>query len=256
MRFLTALMLCLLMMASGALAAEKNAFDAKPLILWAGKAAAQTYSFSFLTFENDMAEASKNFTPDGWSNFKKALQAAKVPEAVQAQHQLVTTLVIKPPALITRDLSKDTPHDTVEMTIASEYQSGADINTSYMTLRLDVEEGKTPGSFAIAQWIASPIDPPPETVVPVEAAKQEPQPKRMCGEVGKMQKMLMQQQKLAFLGTSIDSNEVVHIYFRSNIDERWAEMEMDDNLQACIVREGYDFHFLMGNRSLPVPAKE
>ncbi len=249
MRILKALaVFCLLIAASPVNAAEKDAFDAKPLLLWSAKAAAQTFSFSFLTFDNDMAEASKNFTPEGWDNFKKALSAARIAESVQAQHQLVTTIVVKAPSLIKHDVSKTPPHDMVEMTIAAEYQSGADINTSYMKLQLDVEEGKTPGSFAIAQWIASPIDPPPDTVTPAPEKKAESHPTRLCGEVGKMQKMLMQQQKLAFLGTSIDSDEVVHIYFRSNIDERWAEMEMDDNLQACIVREGYDFHFLMGNR--------
>ncbi len=254
MRILKALaFLCLFAAATPAAAAEKEAFDAKPLLAWSEKAAAQTYSFSFLTFDNDMAEASKNFTPKGWDGFKSALQSARITESVQAQHQLVTTIVVKPPALTKRETVDGVTHDFVEMTIAAEYQSGADMHTEYMKLDLDVEEAKTP-AFAIAQWIATPVEAPPSTIV-MTTTKIENAPSRLCGEVGKMQQMLMQQRHLAFLGTAIDSSEVVHIYFRSNIDERWAEMEMDDNLQACIVREGYDFHFLMGGHAPEIPAK-
>ena len=35
----------------------------------------------------------------------------------------------------------------------------------------------------------------------------------ICGEVGSMDRMLMKQRKLAFLATSIDKAEAVHIYF-------------------------------------------
>jgi len=65
-----------------------------------------------------------------------------------------------------------------------------------------------------------------------------------CGEVGAMQYMLMSTRQLAFLATSIDSDETVHIYMRNPKTEQWAELEMAPNLTACIVREGRDFHFM------------
>lgn len=69
----------------------------------------------------------------------------------------------------------------------------------------------------------------------------------LCGEVGSMDRMLMKQRKLAFLATSIDKAEAVHIYFISHATGDWAEMIMDDKLNACIVNEGTDWHFIVGN---------
>ena len=67
-----------------------------------------------------------------------------------------------------------------------------------------------------------------------------------CAEVGAMDRMLMKERKLAFLATSIDKAQAVHIYF-INHEGEWVEMVMDNNLQACIVNEGTDWNFAAGN---------
>jgi len=67
-----------------------------------------------------------------------------------------------------------------------------------------------------------------------------------CGEVGAMDRMLMKERKLAFLATSIDHNEAVHIYFINRQNGDWVEMVMGSDLNACIVNEGVDWNFAVG----------
>lgn len=68
-----------------------------------------------------------------------------------------------------------------------------------------------------------------------------------CAEVGAMDRMLMKDRKLAFLATSVDKAEAVHIYFVNRRNGDWVEMIMDGDLTACIVNEGTDWHFVVGN---------
>lgn len=69
---------------------------------------------------------------------------------------------------------------------------------------------------------------------------------RECGPVGDVAKKLMTESKLAYLADAIDSDDVVHMWYVSAKTHEWAEIEVDDNLVACITRRGYDWHFAVG----------
>lgn len=70
-----------------------------------------------------------------------------------------------------------------------------------------------------------------------------PAPKPECAEVGVMALKLMKERRLAYLADAIDSNDRVHMWYINSHTGQWVELEVTDNLQACIVREGYDWHF-------------
>ncbi len=67
-----------------------------------------------------------------------------------------------------------------------------------------------------------------------------------CAPVGTMVKRLMSERKLAYLSDAIDSNDQVHMWFISKKSGAWVELQISDDLQACIARDGYDWHFAVG----------
>lgn len=68
-----------------------------------------------------------------------------------------------------------------------------------------------------------------------------------CDPIGTMAKRLMKENKLAYLSDAIDDHDRVHMWFVNRHNGDWAELEVYSNLQACIVRKGYDWHFAIGN---------
>ena len=46
---------------------------------------------------------------------------------------------------------------------------------------------------------------------------------------------------------AIDERDRVHMWFVNRHTHDWIELEVSTNLQACIVRRGYDWHFAVGN---------
>ncbi len=71
-----------------------------------------------------------------------------------------------------------------------------------------------------------------------------PAPPRDCAPVGDMAKRLMTEHKLAYLADAIDSDDHVHMWYVSRKSGKWVELYVEDDKQiACIVREGYDWHY-------------
>lgn len=71
-----------------------------------------------------------------------------------------------------------------------------------------------------------------------------PAPPRECAPVGIMAKRLMTERKLSYLADGIDSDDHVHMWYVSRKTGKWVELYVEDDKQlACIVREGYDWHF-------------
>lgn len=72
-----------------------------------------------------------------------------------------------------------------------------------------------------------------------------------CAPIGVMAKRLISDYGLAYLADAIDNTATVRMwYVRRKQDERygeWAEIIVGNNLQACIVRRGTDWHFAMGS---------
>lgn len=82
---------------------------------------------------------------------------------------------------------------------------------------------------------------------PPVLAKSPEKPKKDCANVGVMAKRLMKEEKLAYLADAIDEHDRVHMWFINRHKGDWIELEVANNLQACIVRHGYDWHFAVGN---------
>jgi len=75
--------------------------DNTELSVWANEAIVATYTYNFQNFMARQKEIAKYFTATGWITYSKALQDAKLPEAVQQNSYEVTSVATLPPTIKT-----------------------------------------------------------------------------------------------------------------------------------------------------------
>lgn len=89
------------------------------ILVWANEAIVATYTYNYKTYAQDQKQLAQYFTSDGWISFSKALNASKLPEAVQANNYDVTAVATAPPKLKALDPS----HWVVTMPILVQYSN-------------------------------------------------------------------------------------------------------------------------------------
>lgn len=89
------------------------------IAVWVNEAVVATYTFNYKTFIQQQKELAKYYTSDGWIAYSKALNASKLPEAVQKNQYDVTAVATEPPRIITLDPT----HWQAIMTILVVYQN-------------------------------------------------------------------------------------------------------------------------------------
>ncbi len=77
--------------------------DRTQIAVWANEAIIATYTFNYKTYLQQQKDIAKYFTSDGWIAYSKALNASKLPEAVQKNSYDVTAVATQPPKIITFD---------------------------------------------------------------------------------------------------------------------------------------------------------
>ncbi|KGP62932.1 type IV secretion protein IcmL [Legionella norrlandica] len=77
--------------------------DRAQLAVWANEAIIATYTFDYKNYIQQQKEIAKYFTADAWIAYSKALNASKLPEAVQKNAYYVDAVATEPPKLITLD---------------------------------------------------------------------------------------------------------------------------------------------------------
>lgn len=93
--------------------------DRIQLAVWANEAIIATYTFNYQTYVQQQKEIAKYFSSAGWIAYSKALNASKLPEAVQKNAYDVTAVATQPPKIITLDPT----HWQAIMTILVVYQN-------------------------------------------------------------------------------------------------------------------------------------
>ena len=93
--------------------------DRTQLAVWANEAIIATYTFNYKTYLADQKNIAKYFTAEGWIAFNNALNASKLPEAVQKNSYDVTAVATQPPKLVFLDPT----HWQATMTILVVYQN-------------------------------------------------------------------------------------------------------------------------------------
>lgn len=71
------------------------------LSIWANESIVSTYTFSAANFLDRQKQIAKYFSSQGWINYNKALQAAKLQESVQKNNYEVSAVALLPPTIKT-----------------------------------------------------------------------------------------------------------------------------------------------------------
>jgi hypothetical protein len=93
--------------------------DKIQLLVWANEAIIATYTYNYKTYLQDQKRIAQYFTANGWIAYNKALNASKLPDAVQTNSYDVTAVAAEPPQLT----SVDATHWTVTMPILVQYKN-------------------------------------------------------------------------------------------------------------------------------------
>lgn len=73
--------------------------DNVQLAVWANEAIVATYTFSYKDFIAQQRGIANYFTAEGWTNYSKALNASKLPEAVLSNSYFVNAVATLPPEI-------------------------------------------------------------------------------------------------------------------------------------------------------------
>ncbi len=73
--------------------------DPVQLSVWVNEAIVATYTYSYKNYLEDQKRIAKYFTADGWIAYSNALNASKLPEAVQQNLYYVSAVATEPPVI-------------------------------------------------------------------------------------------------------------------------------------------------------------
>jgi hypothetical protein len=71
------------------------------LAVWANEAIVATYTYSYKNYVSRQKEIAKYFSAEGWTNYLTALNASKLPEAVEKNSYVVSAVALLPPEVKT-----------------------------------------------------------------------------------------------------------------------------------------------------------
>lgn len=73
------------------------------LSVWVNEAIVTTYTYSYKNYLENQKKIAKYFTADGWMAYSNALNASKLPEAVQKNLYSVSSVATEPPVITNID---------------------------------------------------------------------------------------------------------------------------------------------------------
>jgi hypothetical protein len=73
--------------------------DPVALSVWVNEAIVATYTYSYKSYLEEQKKIAKYFTANGWMAYTEALNASKLPEAVQNNLYYVSAVAIDPPVI-------------------------------------------------------------------------------------------------------------------------------------------------------------
>lgn len=137
--------------------------DKIQLMVWANEAIIATYTYNYNTYLQDQKKIAQYFTSQGWIAYSKALNASKLPEAVQKNAYNVTAVATEPPQLT----SIDATHWTVVMPILVQYKNPQYQQQQYLKVELGFSiapSGQGVRGLSVTSLQSSVIKPPCQCV--------------------------------------------------------------------------------------------
>ncbi len=97
------------------------------VLQWANQAAIAAYTYNFLNYEHELKKASTNFTVDGWSQFRQALDASGNLKVVRQKKLIVSAVATKSPIILQKGPLLGKYAWRVQMPLLVSYQSASSL---------------------------------------------------------------------------------------------------------------------------------
>jgi intracellular multiplication protein IcmL len=127
-----------------------------PLIAWAAGTTRRVMEFGYHDYRQRLQDVATNFTPNGWQSFTKALQEARILEAVEKRQLVVTTTIDAAPEIIKEGEVNGIYTWIIRMPIIVNFEGAEAPTPISSTLYLQINRISTlqnPMGVGIEQWI-------------------------------------------------------------------------------------------------------
>ncbi|MES2212278.1 MAG: type IVB secretion system apparatus protein IcmL/DotI [Pseudomonadota bacterium] len=130
------------------------------LLQWATQAATASYTFNFVNYRQAFQDARIYFTPDGYNNFIKAIEASRNLEAVKQKKLVVSAVPTGVPVVVNEGRISGRYAWQIEMPMLISYQSANErivqnIKLTMLVLRVSTLE--SPRGLGIGQFIVETV---------------------------------------------------------------------------------------------------
>lgn len=127
----------------------------KNVVTWLKDAMMNTYSFSFLNFDESVDKSSYYFTPDGYSSYKRALELAGVKDALQKNLMQISLVPISEPIMIIGGDIGDVQYWKFRTEVLINYTTGSQTKNAKYIVETTVESVppyRSPKGLGISQY--------------------------------------------------------------------------------------------------------
>jgi intracellular multiplication protein IcmL len=122
---------------------------------WVANATSEILTFGFNDIDEKFAQSQRDFTPDGWKAFRKAVIISPLISDMLATQQILTTVPEYPPALKSEGMVDGVYSWTFEVPVLLTFRAGSDKRTRSKVVHVVVQKVPTadnPNAVGISEW--------------------------------------------------------------------------------------------------------
>lgn len=122
---------------------------------WVANACAQIMTFGFNDIDERFALSQKNFTPEGWKSFRKAVMMTTLIPDILSSQQIVATVPESPPVLKSEGMIDGVYSWSFDVPLLMTFRAGSDKKSKSKTVHVVVQKVPTsenPNAVGISEW--------------------------------------------------------------------------------------------------------
>jgi hypothetical protein len=122
---------------------------------WVASACSQILTFGFNDIDERFALSQKNFTPDGWKSFRKAVMATTLIQDMLSTQQIMASVPASPPVLKSEGMIDGVYSWTFDVPLLITFRAGSDKKSKNKTVHVVIQKVPTaenPNAVGISEW--------------------------------------------------------------------------------------------------------
>lgn len=128
------------------------------LLRWVTEAAVKVYTFDFQNYRGQFQDASRNFTPEGWNEFKTAMERSNTLDYVKDKRLVVSAAPTGSPVISNEGVVAGVYAWKIQMPVLVTYSGANESSTQPLILTMVITRVPTlssPDGVGISQFVAA-----------------------------------------------------------------------------------------------------